>query len=188
MAPVKDWGEMRERIAKQLLRQTGRAVESWSREIRAERFSGEPALRSWLSKRGVTGYPQMLLVHETFGYPDFLTKSADELLDGQYADRPSLRPVYDAIIAAAEELPGVSVQARKTYVALLTERRTFARIQATTRTRIDMGLRLDGATKKGRLVESKVHDSMPLGLSFETVDDLDANARRWIAKAHADSQ
>ena len=37
---------------------------------------------------------------ERFGYPDFLLATADELIEKQYADRPQLRPVYDAIIAA----------------------------------------------------------------------------------------
>ena len=41
--------------------------------------------------RTSSGYPQMLLVMERFGYPDFLLASADELIDGQYADRPELR-------------------------------------------------------------------------------------------------
>ena len=38
---------------------------------------------------------------ERFGYPDFFLSSADELIDGQYADRPQLRPIFDALIEAA---------------------------------------------------------------------------------------
>lgn len=36
----------------------------------------------------MTGYARSLLVMERFGYPDFLRASGDELIDGQYADRP----------------------------------------------------------------------------------------------------
>jgi hypothetical protein len=38
----------------------------------------------------MTGYAQSLLVMECFGYPAFFLASADELIEGQYADRPQL--------------------------------------------------------------------------------------------------
>ena len=43
--------------------------------------------------------------------------SADELIVGQYADRPQLRPVLDAILATLSALDPGTVQARKTLVA-----------------------------------------------------------------------
>jgi hypothetical protein len=85
-----------------------------------------------MTGRGVTGYQQMLLLMETFGYPAYLLASADELLDGQYADRPQLRPIFDAVVAAAQAVGAVEVQARKTYTTLLTPRRTFAAVRPTT--------------------------------------------------------
>jgi hypothetical protein len=68
------------------------------------------------------------------GYPDFLTAESGELIDGQYADRPQLRPILDAVLAMLPALGPVTVQARKTIVSLVTPRRTFAVVQATTRT------------------------------------------------------
>ena len=64
---------------------------------------------------------------ERFGYPDFVTASADELIEAQYADRPHLRPIYEAIVAATRKLGDFVIQARKGYVSLVTPRRTFAR-------------------------------------------------------------
>jgi hypothetical protein len=63
-----------------------------------------------------------------------LTAEARELIDGQYADRPHLRPVLDAVLAALPGLGPVTVQARTTLVSLVTPRRTFAVVQATTKT------------------------------------------------------
>ncbi len=54
---------------------------------------------------------------ERFGYPAFFLASADELIEGQYADRPQLRPIFDAIIDAAAGLGEVVVQTHKTYVS-----------------------------------------------------------------------
>ena len=85
------------------------------------------------------------------GYPDFLTAESGELIDGQYADRPQLRPILDAVLAVLPALGPVTVQPRKTIVSLVSPRRTFAVVQATTRTRVDLGLRLENTAPGGRL-------------------------------------
>ncbi|HVG36684.1 MAG TPA: hypothetical protein VNA10_03040, partial [Thermoplasmata archaeon] len=99
---------MREMSARLLRERTGKGVDAWNRRIRRERLDDEGALRAWLTKQGVTGYAQSLLVMERFGYPDFLLATADELIDAQYVDRPNLRPIFDAIIDAASGLGKVT--------------------------------------------------------------------------------
>jgi Domain of unknown function (DUF5655) len=132
----------------------------------------------------VTGYAQSLLVMERFGYPDFFLASADELVEGQYEDRPHLRPIFNAIIDAAAGLGDVTIQARKTYVSLVSPRRTFARIQPTTKNRVDLGLRLDGEKPVGRLQPSKIHETMRLQISFTTRDEVDSEALDWLQRAY----
>src|SRR2546428_10831670 len=92
---------MKDMSARLLMERTGEGVDVWNRRIRRERLDDEESLRVWLTKQGVTGYAQSLLVMEGFGYPDFLLATADELIDGQYADRAQLRPIFDALIDAA---------------------------------------------------------------------------------------
>jgi hypothetical protein len=96
----RSWQETREWQVGLLQRSTGRSLESWNEQVRSEAPDDETGVRAWLGERGVTGYAQMLLVHERFGYPDFFTKTADELIDEQFADRQVLRPIYDAVMAA----------------------------------------------------------------------------------------
>ena len=91
---------------------------------------------------------------ERFGYPDFMRATADELIDGQYQDRPHLRPILDAVITAVQTLGPVNFQARKGYVSLLTPKRTFAVVKASTKQRVDIGLRLDGEAPTGRLLDA----------------------------------
>ena len=98
-APVKSWREMRGWSAALLLSRTGADVAAWNQRVAAAGLDDEPALREWLAGQGITGYAQALLVWERFGYPDFLTADASELIDGQYADRPQLRPILDAVLA-----------------------------------------------------------------------------------------
>jgi uncharacterized protein DUF5655 len=184
MAQTRDWKGMRDMSARLLKERTGEDVDAWNRRVKKERFNDEKALRAWLTKQGVTGYAQSLLVMERFGYPDFFLASADELIDGQYEDRPHLRPILDAILDAAAGLGEVTIQARKTYVSLVSPRRTFARAQATTKNRVDLGLRLDGEKPGGRLQPSKIHETMRLQISFTTRDQVDSEALDWLQRAY----
>src|SRR5437764_6416366 len=108
MAEMSTWESMRTRIHAQLERQIGAGVAEWNERIAAVGPADENALRAWLGERDITGYPQMLLVYETFGYPDFLLATAGELVDGQYEDRPHLRPILDAVVAAVSGFEGVT--------------------------------------------------------------------------------
>ena len=184
MAQTRDWKGMQEMSARLLHERTGQDLETWNGRITSAGFSDEQTLRAWLTEQGVTGYAQSLLVMERFGYPAFLLASADELIQGQYADRPQLRPIFDAIIDAAAGLGEVIVQARKTYVSLVSPRRTFARVQPTTKQRVDLGLRLEGQQPDGRLQPSKIHESMPLQISLTTPDEVDAEVLGWLQQAY----
>ena len=184
MVKLRDWKSMQDLSARLLKERTGEDVATWNRRIAREQFSDEKSLRAWLTDQGVTGYAQGLLVMERFGYPDFLLASAEDLIDGQYADRPQLRPIFDAIIEAAAGLGEVTVQARKTYVSLVTPHRTFARIQPTTKSRIDLALRLEGHKPGPRLQLSKIHETTPLQISLVSVDDIDSEMLNWLHEAY----
>lgn len=181
------WLEMRERIEQILERRTGEGVDVWVARVAALGDIDETHLRSWLTERGVTGYPQMILVMERFGYPDYLLASADELIDGQYTDRPQLRPVLDELLLRAADLGEVDVQARKTYVTLVTPKRTFALIRATTRDRVDLGLRLPGVDVGGRLLAAPRlgNDYVNVRIALQTPDDVDDLVVDWLRKAYA---
>jgi hypothetical protein len=78
----------------------------------------------------------------------------------------------------------VVVQTRKTYVSLATPRRTFARIQPTTRQRVDLGLRFQGQQPGGRLQPSKIHETMALQISLTTLEEVDAEVLSWLQQAY----
>jgi hypothetical protein len=181
----RDWSAMNEMAARLLRERTGEDVATWNARILTEGPGDEGGLREWLEARGVTGYARSLLIRERFGYPDFLVSSSDELIDGQYADRPTLRPIYDAIIEVVSALGDVTVQARKTYVSLVGPKRTFARIQPTTRNRVDLGLRLVDQIPCGRLQPSRIHESMHLQISLTHPEQVDSEIAEWLRRAYA---
>jgi hypothetical protein len=187
MDKFKDWGTERAVRIRQLEDSTGESLESWNLRIQDEGFEDEQSLRSWLNGQCVTGYSQSVLVMENFGYPDFFLATADQLIEEQYADRPALRPIFEALLQAAVELGELTVQARKTYVSLVTPRRTFARLQPTTKTRLDLGLRLEGMEPGGRLKPSKIHETMKLQVSLSAPEQVDAEVLGWLRRAYEEN-
>lgn len=187
MNNVQDWRQERARWIRLLEQSTGEDLETWNRRIQREGFRDEQRLRAWLTQQGITGYAQTLLVMERFGYPDFLTASAEQLIDGQYADRPQLRPIFDAIVNTALQFDEVTIQARKTYVSLVTPRRTFARVQPTTKTRLDLALRLEGQEPGGRLLPSRIHETMKIQVSLSSVEQVDAEVVGWLRRAYEEN-
>jgi hypothetical protein len=123
---------------------------------------------------------------ERFGYPDFFLATADELIEKQYADRDHLRPIYDAIIIAAERCGELLIQARKTYVSLVTPRRTFARVQPR-KAHVDLGLRLENCEVGGRLETSRIHHTMRVQSALTKPEDVDAEVQHWTQRAYLEN-
>jgi hypothetical protein len=114
---------------------------------------------------------------------------SDELVDGQYGDRPQLRPVLDAVLVAASALGPVTAAARKTCVSLASPRRTFAAVQATTRSRVDLGLRLDGVPPAGRLLVAKniASGTINLRIALSGPGEVDEEVAGWLRRAYDES-
>jgi hypothetical protein len=117
--------------------------------------------------------------------------SAAGLIDGQYADRPRLRPVLDAVLAAVPGLGAVTLQARKTCVSLVSPRRTFAVVQPTTKNRVDLGLRLDHAGPAGvsRLQPARNvgSGSINVRIALTAPGDVDEEVLGWLRRAYHES-
>jgi len=77
-------------------------------------------------------------------------------------------------------------RARTTYTTLLTPRRTFAAVRPATKTRVDLGLRLDGVTPGGRLLDGRntAGGSVNLRLPLTSVDDLDDEATDLLRRSY----
>ena len=123
------------------------------------------------------------------GYPDFMTAESGELIDGQYADRPQLRPILDAVLAVLPALGPMTVQARKTIVSLVSPRRTFAVVRATTKDRVDLGLRLDDAEPGGRLQSAKGigGGGATVRFALRRPEDVDEEVRSLMRRAYEEN-
>lgn len=185
MPDARDWSDMMQQHARLLEERTGQSLAEWNARVVKSGVANEAELRTWLDGQGVTGHPKNLLVMERFGYPEFLLASSDELLDGQYADRPALRPVLDAILLVMAEFEGSAVQARKTKASLMTPRRKFAEVMPTTKTRVDLFFRIDGEAPAGRLaaVAPKTGEVMNLKVGLTAADEVDDEIAAALGRA-----
>src|SRR5438034_1273446 len=122
-------------------------------------------------------------------HPDFMTADAGELIEGQYADRPQLRPILDAVLALLPALGPATVQARKTIVSLVSPRRTFAVVRATTKDRVDLGLRLDDAEPGGRLQSAKDigGGGATVRIALRRPEDIDDEVRALLRRAYEEN-
>ena len=69
-------------------------------------------------------------------------------------------------------------------MSLVSPRRTFARIQPA-KGRVNLGLRLDGQRPIGRLLPSKLRDTMRLQIAVADVAQVDAELHDWLKRAYA---
>ncbi|WP_258061729.1 DUF5655 domain-containing protein [Arthrobacter sp. ZGTC412] len=170
------WQSMVDSNKALLVRKTGEDTAYWVGKARAAGIKNDGELRTWMRDTfGVTGYAQYAVSWEMFGYPDFMLRDADELINGQYANHPHLRPIADAILAWASATEGVEIQMRKGYVSLHSPRRKFAQVTRTTNTAVDVTLRLD-TPAAGRIESVKTRPDDPFTrrvrlTSTEHVDD-----------------
>lgn len=197
---AKTWQTMVDSNQALLLRKTGQDVGYWAGQARSAGIQNDAQLRAWMrDEHGVTGYAQYAVSWELFGYPDFMLRDADELIDGQYANHPQLRPIADAILAWASATEGVEIQMRKGYVSLHSPRRKFAQVTRTTNTAVDVTLRLDtqrleaagldasglDAAAGGRLETVKVRadDAFDRRVRLTSADQVDEELLEILAAA-----
>lgn len=168
-----------------LLRKTGHDVHWWADRGREASLKNDAELRDWMrDHHGVTGYAQYAVSWEMFGYPEFMLRDADELLDGQYANHPQLRPIADAVLAWAAATDGAEIQLRKGYVSLHTPRRKFAQLTRSNNTTVDLTLRL-AAPADDRLEAIKVRadDLFDRRIRLKTADDVDPYVLATLTRA-----
>lgn len=182
---ARTWQTMVDSNQALLLRKSGHDAGWWAERGREAGLKNDAALRDWMrDEHGITGYAQYAVSWEMFGYPEFMLRDADELIDAQYASHPALRPIADAFLAWAAETAGVEIQMRKGYVSLHSPRRKFAQVTRANNTTVDVALRLD-APAEGRLEPVKVRagDYFDRRVRLTSVEEVDDEVLGILAKA-----
>lgn len=163
---------------------TGKSLQQWLAIARRSKLKKHGEIVGFLKSTHSLGH----------GYANLVAQrtladagGALDLVEAQYqGPRAALKPIHDALVAAARKLGAdVEVSPKKTGVSLRRARQ-FALIQPATNSRIDLGLKLDGVPIGGRL-EKWPNPMCTHRVRLETLGDLDKELLAWIKRAYQDA-
>ena len=168
---------------------TGKSLDQWKTVLGKSRLSKHGEMVSLLKKEhGVTHGFANLIVHEFRSGTVSAPAPATDLVEAQYKGREGLRPVYDRIIKEVNAF-GVDVEIapKKTYVSL--RRKTqFALMQPSTKTRLDVGIKLKGVDPVGRMEASGSFNAMVSHrVRVSDPAQVDAELVGWLRRAYAEA-
>lgn len=142
-------------MEKGLIEKTGKPLAHWIDIVKKEPFEKHGEIIKFLKEK-----------HDfTHGFANFVAHKAreveaggptgdDELINNQYKGKEILRPIYDKLISEIEKLGNdIEIAPKKGSVSLRTKKQ-FALIQPSTKTRIDLGLKIKDKAPEGRLENS----------------------------------
>jgi len=181
--------EMAESMIANLKEKTGKTLEQWlliTNKCGASKH-GE-IVKLLKTDYGMTHGYANLVAHKTLKSDAGSVGDTTNLIAAQYAgDKAKLKPIYDALIKAAERCGDIEIAPKKTYVSLRRSKQ-FAIIQPSTRTRVDLGLNMKGEPPKGRLEKSGSFNSMVSHrVRLETTADVDKDVESWLKLAWAEA-
>ena len=172
-------------MEKGLLEKTGKSLEEWIAIVKDSKLEKHGEIMKFL--KGDHGM--------THGFANFVTlkareadagsHEADDLVASQYEKKADLKPIYDKLIEAIGPM-GSDIEFVPKKANVSCKRKTqFALIQPSTKTRMDLGLKLKGVDPSGRL-----EDSGPFGamcthrVQLTDVSDVDDEVIGWIKEAY----
>lgn len=177
--------EMANAMIANMKEKTGKTLEQWiaiaSRSGRAKH--GE-LVKMLKSDHGMTHGFANLVAHKTLKSDAGSVADSSDLVAAQYSGaKADLKPIYDAIIAAAKKCGEIEISPKKSYVSLRRSKQ-FAIVQPSTRTRVDLGLNLKGESATARLEESGSFNSMVSHrVRLQRPADVDKDIQAWLKKA-----
>lgn len=113
-------------------------------------------------------------------------ETEEDIIDAQFKGaKVGLRPLYDRIVEIVQGLgDDVELAPRKSYVAF-TRGKIFALARASTKTRLDLGLKLPGTPATDRLVDAAgfASGSITHKVALYTLEDIDEQVTLWLHEA-----
>lgn len=173
-------------MKRNLEEKTGISFTTWVAMARKRNFAKHGEIVAYLkSEHGLGhGYANSIALGARQAV-DAAPDSSD-LIAAQYAGaKAALRPVYDAVAAAVAKLGrDVEISAKKTCVSFRRNKQ-FALIQASTATRVDLGINLKGEPVNARLEASGSFSAMVSHrVRLTSPKDVDAAVQGWLKKAY----
>ena len=164
----------------------GKSLEEWIKIVQKEKLEKHGEILKFLKdKHGFThGYANLVSMKARQADAGS-AENTNQLIIDQYKGKEVLHPIYDKIIRTISKFGNDVVVAPKKSSVSLRRKRQFALIQPSTKTRIDLGLKLDNKEIQGRL-----EDSGPFGtmcshrVKLSALADIDKVVIGWLKEAY----
>ena len=181
-------------VSSSILERTGRSMDEWVALVMASDVDplDQNAVRHWLRDvHGVGQNTQWAIADQVAARAGWVRPTVEQYVEQQYAGtRAGLRPVFEAVRAAALALgKDVRSAGRAPYVPCVRGRQ-FAAGAAATATRVDLGLRLPDppAGPAGeRLRPAKAPGQATHKVALASVADVDDDVRALLRAAYEQS-
>ena len=172
-------------MMKNLAEKTGHDLNHWLKVVKTSGEEKHMAIIKHLkSEHGLThGYANFISLK--YREADAGSANADDLISAQYANKPLLKPIFDALHIHIIKLGAdVEVAPKKSAVSMRVKRQ-FALIQPSTKTRIDLGLKFNEKPHKGRLETSGPFGTMCTHrVQINDLKQVDDELIGWIKEAY----
>ncbi len=162
---------------------TGKTLETWlsiAAEARAEKHG---QIMKFLKEQHGLGHGYANLV--ALRFLESKTEPVGDLVAAQYADKPGLVPIYEALCQAIGAFGGdIEFSPKKANVSVRRSKQ-FALIQPSTKTRLDLGIQLKGEPAGPRLEASGSFNAMVSHrVRLESTAQVDAELIAWLRLAY----
>ena len=185
--------EMAQSMINNLKAKTGKTLPQWLTVVKRSKLAKHGEIVKHLkSEFGIGHGFANLIAHKALNpVTTDAGASADgsDLVEQQYAgNKAALRPIYDALERAVRKFgKDVEISPKKSYVSLRRNKQ-FALVQASTKTRVDVGINLKGKKAAGRLEKSGSFNGMVSHrVRLESKADVDKELIAWLKDAYKES-
>ena len=164
---------------------TGKSMEAWVKVVQAQKLAKHGEVVAFLKSKHGLGHGYANLVAHSVKGGGTLSRGDDPVGEQFAGAKAALRPIYDALVAAARKFGSdVEVSPKKANVSLRRSKQ-FALLQPSTATRFDVGLNLKGAPPSGRLEASGSFSAMVSHrVRLESVKGVDQELIGWLKQAY----
>lgn len=188
MAKMTSPADMIDAVTDSMKERTGKTLEEWVEAVQAAGIDSldQKAVRKWLkTEHGVLQNSQWAIADAAARAAGWVRPSVEDYIDSQYqGEKVTLWPIFDTLREIIEELgKDVSVEGRGGYTPFV-RKRQFAAVQASTKTRIDLGLRFKEAPTSELLSNKSLPGQSTHKVSLTSLEDITNEVRDLIRMAY----
>lgn len=178
--------EMTQTMINNLPEKTGKSLSQWIALLTSLDIEKHGQLVKLLkSEHGVTHGFANLIANKTIASKVNQVESVD-LVELQYAGvKAPLRPIYDTLLLQLNQTcSDIDIAPKKAYVSLRNKKQ-FALIQPSTKTRVDVGINLKDVEPQGILEASGSFNAMVSHrVRLSSTEDISSELLEWLNKAY----